>query len=260
MSRIPVLFAGHGSPMNAIEDNVWSRGHASLERLVPRPRAILAVSAHWESDGTFTTLDDPPATIHDFGGFPPELFAMRYPARGDAVLARRAASLASGSAADGRGLDHGTWSVLHRMYPAADVPVVQLSLDVRASAAEHLALGRALAPLRDEGVLILASGNLTHDLRDAFGRMRRGDSATPDWAARFDADVARALEARDEAWLVGALDTPDGRRAHPTAEHWLPILYAVGAAGEKDAVSFPLTGFDLGSLSMRCVWFDAIRI
>jgi len=226
MTRHPVLFVGHGSPMNAIEDNVFSRSHAALARLVPRPRAILAVSAHWESDGTFTTLDDPPATIHDFGGFPPQLYAMRYPAPGDPVLARRAAALTGGSAADGRGLDHGTWSILHRMYPAANVPVVQLSLDVRATAGEHLALGRTLAPLRDEGVLILGSGNLTHDLRDAFGRMRRGDASTP-----------------------------DGRRAHPTAEHWLPILYAFGASDGRGTASFPLTGFDLGSLSMRCVLF-----
>ncbi len=255
MARHPALFVGHGSPMNAIADNDFSRGHAALARLFPRPRAILAVSAHWESDGTFTTLDDPPATIHDFGGFPAELYAMRYPAPGEPALAARAAALTGGSAADGRGLDHGTWSVLHRMYPGADVPVVQLSLDVRATAGEHLAMGRALAPLRDEGVLILASGNLTHDLRDAFGRMRRGDPATPDWASRFDAGVARALETRDEAWLVRALDTPEGRRAHPTTEHWLPILYAVGASDAGDAVSFPLTGFDLGSLSMRCVLF-----
>jgi 4,5-DOPA dioxygenase extradiol len=241
--------------MNAIEDNEWSRGFSALASLVPSPVAILAVSAHWESDGTFTTLDDPPATIHDFGGFPPELFAMRYPAPGDPALAERAARLTGGSAADGRGLDHGTWSVLHRMYPAASVPVVQLSLDVRATAGEHLALGRALEPLRDTGVLVLASGNLTHDLRDAFGRLRRGDVTTPDWAARFDAAVVRALEARDEAWLVRALDTEDGRRAHPTAEHWLPILYAAGAADARDTVSFPITGFDLGSLSMRAVLF-----
>jgi 4,5-DOPA dioxygenase extradiol len=241
--------------MNAIEDNVFSRGHAALASLVPRPRAVLAVSAHWETDGTFATLDDPPPTIHDFGGFPAELYAMRYAVRGDAVLAERAAKLAGGSATDGRGLDHGAWSVLHRMFPAADVPVVQLSLDVRSTANEHLAIGRALAPLRDEGVLILGSGNLTHDLRDAFGRLRRGDASTPDWAARFDADAARALSARDEAWLANALATPDGRRAHPTAEHWLPILYAFGASDGSDVTSFPVTGFDLGSLSMRCVLF-----
>ncbi len=252
---MPVLFVGHGSPMNAIEDNVFSRGHAALARLVPRPRAILAVSAHWESDGTFTTLDDPPATIHDFGGFPRALYAMRYPAPGDPALARRAAHLAGGSATEGRGLDHGTWAVLHRMFPRADVPVVQLSLDVRLGAGGHVAVGRSLAPLRDEGVLVLASGNLTHDLRDAFGRMRSGDTSTPDWAARFDADTARALAARDEAWLVRALETADGRRAHPTFEHWQPILHAFGASDGKDAVTFPMTGFDLGSLSMRSVLF-----
>ena len=255
MARMPVLFVGHGSPMNAIEDNEWSRGFSALASLVPAPLAILAVSAHWESDGTFTTLDDPPATIHDFGGFPPELYAMRYPAPGDPALAARAATLTGGSAADGRGLDHGTWSVLHRMFPAANVPAVQLSLDVRATSGEHLAMGHALAPLRDEGVLILGSGNLTHDLRDAFSRARRGDPSTPDWAARFDARVAQALAAHDADFLVRALETPDGRRAHPTAEHWLPILYAAGAADEGDAVRFPITGFDLGSLSMRAVLF-----
>ena len=241
--------------MNAIEDNIWSRGHAGLAGLVPRPRAILAISAHWESDGTFTTLDDPPATIHDFGGFPAALYAMRYAAPGDPAFARRAADLARGAAVDGRGLDHGTWAVLHRMFPNADVPVVQFSLDVRLSPGERVAVGRALAPLRDEGVLILASGNLTHDLRDAFARMRSGDGSTPGWATRFDADTARALEARDEPWLVRALETPDGRRAHPSAEHWLPILYAFGASDAHDAVSFPVEGFDLGSLSMRCVRF-----
>jgi 4,5-DOPA dioxygenase extradiol len=255
MARMPVLFVGHGSPMNAIEDNEWSRGFSALASLVPAPLAILAVSAHWESDGTFTTLDDPPATIHDFGGFPPALYAMRYPAPGDPALAARAATLTGGSAADGRGLDHGTWSVLHLMFPAANVPVVQLSLDVRATADEHLAMGRALAPLRDEGVLILGSGNLTHDLRDAFSRSRRGDPTTPDWAARFDALVARALAEHDAEFLVRALETPDGRRAHPTAEHWLPILYAAGAADAGDPVSFPITGFDMGSLSMRAVLF-----
>ena len=174
------------------------------------------MSAHWESDGTFTTLDDPPATIHDFGGFPPELYAMRYPAPGDPALAARAAALTGGSAADGRGLDHGTWSVLHRMYPAADVPVVQLSLDVRATADGHLALGRALAPLREEGVLLLASGNLTHDLRDAFGRMRRGDSTTPDWALSIRR--GRRAGARGARRRV-ARRSPRNARRPPRAPH-----------------------------------------
>jgi 4,5-DOPA dioxygenase extradiol len=255
MERMPVLFVGHGSPMNAIEDNEWSRGFSALASLVPEPKAILAVSAHWESDGTLTTFDDRPPTIHDFGGFPPELYAIRYPAPGDPVLAECAAALVDGSAIEGRGLDHGTWSVLHRMFPAADVPVVQLSLDVRATPDGRIAMGRALAPLRDEGVLLLASGNLTHDLSDAFSRSGRGDSSTPDWAARFDARVAEALASRDADVLVRALETPDGRRSHPTAEHFLPVLYAAGAADESDPVSFPITGFDMGSLSMRAVLF-----
>ena len=151
------------------------------------------------------------------------------------------------------GLDHGTWSVLIHLHPAADVPVVQLSLDGRLAPAEHLALGRALAPLRDEGVLIMGSGNVTHNLRHAFGAMQTGETATPAWASAFDAEVARAVEQRDGAWLVKALGTPEGQRSHPSPDHYLPLLYAVGASDPAEAVRFPITGFDLASLSMRSV-------
>jgi len=256
--RQPVLFVGHGSPLNAIEDNAWSRGMVAIGRTLRAPRAILSVSAHWFVPGTFVTLQEEPPTIHDFGGFPDELFRMQYPAPGSPELARRVAELldlgAAGASVDW-GLDHGTWSVLVHLRPAADVPVVQLGLDARAGPARHLELARRLAPLRDEGVLILGSGNLTHDLRDAFGRMRAGDTATPPWAARFDADAARALEQHDERFLARALDTPDGRASHPTPDHYLPVLYALGAASADDPVSFPITGFDMGSLSMRAVRF-----
>jgi len=141
--------------------------------------------------------------------------------------------------------------VLRHLLPAADVPVVQLSLDANLAPAEHLALGRALAPLRDEGVLILGSGNLTHNLRDAFGNWHRGLTAVPAWAAAFDEAAARAVAERDEAWLLSALDAEEGRRAHPTPDHWLPLLYVAGAAAPADPVSSPITGFDMGSLSMR---------
>ena len=255
--RLPVLFVGHGSPMNAIDDNAWSRGFRALAATLPAPRAVLAVSAHWFVDGTYATGNERPETIHDFGGFPRALYAMQYPAAGDPGLARRVVDLL-GPTASVRldwGLDHGTWTVLCHLRPAADVPVVQLSLDARLAPAAHLALGRALAPLRDEGVLILASGNLTHNLGDAFARLQRGDTTTPGWARDFDGDAARALKQSDHAWLEAALQTDAGRLAHPTPDHWLPVLYAAGAARDDDAVAFPLEGFDLGSLSMRAVRF-----
>jgi 4,5-DOPA dioxygenase extradiol len=155
------------------------------------------------------------------------------------------------------GLDHGTWSVLRHLRPDADCPVLQLSIDANAPAARHWELGRTLAPLRDEGVLILGSGNLVHNLRDAFGRMRRGDGQTPDWAASFDADAERALLQHDAAYLSRAQDDARGRAAHPTPEHYFPLLYVAGAANAGDRVSFPITGFDAGSLSMRAVRYDS---
>jgi 4,5-DOPA dioxygenase extradiol len=257
-ARMPVLFVGHGSPMNAVEDNDWSRGFRALAALLPRPRAILSVSAHWFVPGTFTSAAERPETIHDFGGFPPALYAVQYPAPGDVALAHRVVDLLGpGRAAPSTdwGLDHGTWSVLVHLRPAADVPVVQLSLHEELPAARHLALGRALAPLRDEGVLVMGSGNLVHNLGHAMRSHRRGDLSTPEWARAFDADAARALERRDHDFLAQALDGEAGRMSHPTPDHYLPLLYAAGAAGDSGAVSFPITGFDLGSLSMRSVLF-----
>jgi 4,5-DOPA dioxygenase extradiol len=242
--------------MNAIEDNRWSRAFGALAAELPQPRAILAVSAHWYVDGTFTTANPRPETIHDFGGFPEALYQVQYPAPGDPALARRVVELlADRKAATSLrwGLDHGTWSVLRHLRPAADVPVVQLSLDGTLPAADHLAIGRALAPLRDEGVLVLASGNVVHNLRHAFGAMQRGITAPPDWAVAFDRDVATALERRDHQTLVHALDGEAGRLAHPTPDHYLPLLYAAGASGPADRVRFPVEGFDLSSLSMRAV-------
>jgi 4,5-DOPA dioxygenase extradiol len=259
-TRMPVLFVGHGSPMNQIEDNRWSRGFAGLAAAVgAKPRAILAVSAHWYVDGTWLTANERPPTIHDFSGFPEALYAIDYPAQGEPQLAARARSLigiGSAGLSEEWGLDHGSWSVLRWMYPDADVPVVQLSIDRRIAPAGHLAIGRALAPLRDEGVLIVASGNVTHNLRDAFSQMRAGSATTPDWARRFDRSVAEALVAHDLAALTAMWpDSDDGRRSHPTPDHWLPMLYACGASAPDDQVGFPVEGFDLGSLSMRCAVF-----
>lgn len=253
---MPVLFVGHGTPMNAIEDNIWSRGFRALAALLPRPRAILCVSAHWYVPGTHLTATAQPETIHDFGGFPRALYEMQYPAPGDVALAERVAGLLGAWRASLRtdwGLDHGAWSVLHHLFPAADCPVVQLSIDERLPPEGHLAIGKALAPLREEEILVMGSGNITHNLRHAMGSMRRGETATPAWAREFDADVARAVEAHDGPYLARAIDSDAGRMCHPTIDHYLPLLYVMGAADPRDAVRFPITGFDLCSLSMRAL-------
>jgi len=257
-ARMPVLFVGHGSPMNAIEDNRWSRAFRELGQQLPVPRAVLCVSAHWFVPGTFVTDNSQPETIHDFGGFPQALHEVQYPAPGEPDLARRVSRLLGAHAASTRsdwGLDHGTWSVLVHLLPKADHPVLQLSIDGRLPPARHIEIGKALAPLRDEGVLILGSGNIVHNLRDAFGNMQQGRTATPGWAATFDTATASALEQRDAQHLGSALDDGVGRNAHPSPEHYLPLLYAFGASSEQDAVSYPVSGFDMGSLSMRSVRF-----
>jgi len=259
-ARMPVAFVGHGSPMNAIEDNVWSRRFRDLARELPRPKAILAVSAHWYVAGTFTTANEQPETIHDFGGFPDELYRVQYPAPGDPDLARRAVQLLGDRGASLRtdwGLDHGTWSVLMHLRPAADVPVVQLSIDGRLPAAEHLAIGRGLAPLRDEGVLILGSGNVVHNLRHAFSSYGRGETTTPEWARSFDERVAKALSGHDGDGLVRLLDTDEGRLSAPTPDHYLPLLYVAGAGSPEDRVRFPIDGFDMSSLSMRAAILES---
>jgi 4,5-DOPA dioxygenase extradiol len=255
---MPVLFVGHGSPMNAIDDNAWSHGFRELAGRLPRPRAVLSISAHWFVPGTFTTGNERPETIHDFGGFPRALFEMQYPAPGDVALARRVVSLLGverASVATDWGLDHGTWTVLHHLLPRADVPVVQLSIDHRLPPEEHLAIGRTLAPLRDEGVLVMGSGNMTHNLRYAMRAYQMRDTSTPGWAESFDRDVSRALSQHDTAFLARVVGTDAGRMSHPTLDHYLPLLYAAGAAGGGGSVEFPISGFDLGSLSMRSVLF-----
>jgi 4,5-DOPA dioxygenase extradiol len=253
---MPALFIGHGSPMNAIEDNRWSRAFRAIGETLPKPRAVLAISAHWYLPRTLVTSNPRPRTIHDFGNFPKRLHEMQYPAPGSPDLAKRISALIAAAEPNADwGLDHGTWSVLVHLMPKADCPVVQLSIDSSRSGAEHVELGKALGPLRDEGVLVLASGNVTHNLRHAFASLQSGETHTPDWATRFDAEVARALEQRDASHLGGALDTELGRVAHPTPDHYWPLLYALGASDETDALSFPLEGFDASSLSMRAARF-----
>lgn len=252
---MPALFVGHGSPMNAVEENEFSRGWAQLGRTLPRPRAILSVSAHWFQPGIAVTTAAAPRTIHDFGGFPDELYRIAYPAAGDPALAERIIGLLSPlpvAADPGMGLDHGTWTVLRRAYPKADVPVIQLRIDETAEPEFHYELGRRLAPLREEDVLIMGSGNVVHNL-GAYLWDRRG--AKPyEQGVRFEQQVRRLLldgnntELADyEAW------GRDAAFSAPTPDHYLPLLYVAGARDTSDAVSFPIAGFDGGAVSMLSV-------
>ena len=252
--RMPVLFVGHGSPMNAIEDNAFSRAWATLAAALPRPAAVLCVSAHWLTEGTFVHVAPQPRTIHDFWGFPKELYDVRYPCPGDPARAGETQALVTRAkvAADlDWGVDHGTWSVLRRMYPNADLPVFQLSLDMRKSAAEHYAIAAELSALRNRGVLIVGSGNLVHNL----GMIDFDEHAKPfDWAVEFDAQAKALIEKGDHRALIAheklghAADL-----AIPTPDHYWPLLYALALADENDAIRFPIEGIANGSISMRAV-------
>jgi 4,5-DOPA dioxygenase extradiol len=259
---MPAVFLGHGSPMNAIEDNPWSRAFRELRTSLPRPRAILVVSAHWFVPGARVTAHQNPPTLYDFGGFPRELYQLQYPAPGDPDLARRTRSLLGEDRValdDRRGLDHGAWSVLVHLFPEADVPVVQLSLDETLSPTEHFERARALKSLREEGVLLLGSGNAVHNLGDAFRQRSRGRESTPSWAVRFDEAVKQACLDGDRSSLTRLLETEEGPLAHPSPDHFLPILYTAAIADERDDVAFPIEGFDWGSISMRSVVFGQAK-
>ena len=250
--RMPALFVGHGNPMNAIELNEFHRGWQDLARRIPRPRAVLCVSAHWETRGVYVTANPTPETIHDFYGFPKELFDIQYRAPGDPGLAHRVAELMKGERArldPGRGLDHGAWSVLIAMYPAADVPVVQLSLDTSRHGSFHFRIARELAPLRDEDVLILASGNIVHNLRLFSFR----DTEPLPWALECDAEIRRRILAREhEALMDYHTLGPHARLAVPTPEHYLPLLYALALRGDADQADF-FNSRVLSAISMTSV-------
>ncbi|HET8899907.1 MAG TPA: 4,5-DOPA dioxygenase extradiol [Rhodanobacteraceae bacterium] len=254
---MPTIFFGHGNPMNALQDNDWSRGWAAIGQRLPRPRAVLSVSAHWYVPATAVTAMEKPRTIHDFGGFPRELFEVQYPAPGDLDLVRRVRELLQPlEVGEDRswGLDHGTWSVLRHVYPDADVPVVQLSIDESQPPPFHYDLGRLLRPLRDEGILLIGSGDVVHNLHAyAWGRH---PVAPFDWALRFEAKARELMRQGDHQPLVDyeALGR-DAELSVPTPDHYLPLLYVLGASHEDDAVSFPVEGMDGGSISMLSVQF-----
>ncbi len=254
-SRMPAVFFGHGNPLNAIERNAWTEGWKRIGRSAGKPRGIVCVSAHWYLPGTAVTAMERPRTIHDFGGFPRELYAMDYPAPGDPALAQQVRHLLDPVEVrldQEWGLDHGTWSVLCHVFPHADVPVVQLGIDETRPARWHYEMGQRLAPLREEEVLVIGSGNLIHNLHSySWGR----HPADPfDWAVRFEQKARRLMTSGDVQPLVDYESLGnDAKLAAPTPEHYLPLLYVLGAAEPEEAVSFPVEGIDGGSVSMLTV-------
>lgn len=260
-ARMPVGFVGHGAPLLAT-DAIKGAELTAWSAQMPRPTGVLVVSAHWQRAPAALGAVTPQPLIYDFGGFPDALYKLRYPAPGAPALATRVRALLTGRPGAGdktavqtkRGLDHGAWVPLLHLYPKADVPVLQLSLPTSAGPGAMLAMGQALAPLRDEGVLILGSGNVTHNLRQlSFD----AHAPTPGWARAFDGWTAERLNARDVDAIAAFIDhAPDPKLNHPTAEHWWPLLVAMSAAGD-DAPSYPITGFEFGSISRRCVMWGA---
>jgi 4,5-DOPA dioxygenase extradiol len=255
----PALFFGHGNPMNAVSTNAYTEGWAAVGTSLRRPKAVLAVSAHWYVPYTAVTSGVAPRTIHDFGGFPEELYRVTYPAPGSPDLARRVRDLLAPLRVrldESWGLDHGTWSVLRHVFPGADVPIVQLSIDETEAPRFHYELGQRLAPLRDEGVLVMGSGNLVHNLH-AYAWGRRGVEPY-DWAVRFERLARQRLRESDDAALVAYESLgPDAMLAVPTPDHYLPLLYVLGARRAGEPVGFPVEGVDGGSVSMLAVRFGS---
>jgi 4,5-DOPA dioxygenase extradiol len=252
LHRMPAIFFGHGNPMNALEDNRYTQSWQRLAAALPRPKGILAISAHWLTRGTAVTAMANPPTIHDFGGFPQALFEIRYPAPGDPALAARVRTLLAPDIEvqmdHAWGLDHGIWSVLVKAYPDAGIPVVQLSIDATKPAAFHLALGQKLAALRDEGILIIGSGNVVHNLRMYAWN---GSAPAYDWANRFNDKVRQHLTGGDMAPLADyAQWGQDAQLAVPTAEHFLPLLYVIGGRQDHEPLSIAVDGIEGGALSM----------
>lgn len=250
--RMPLLFVGHGSPMNAIEVNAFSLQWAELGKQLPIPRAILCVSAHWLTSGTKVTAMELPRTIHDFGGFPEDLYRQQYPAPGSPELARQAIDMQSEVLIHPDyewGLDHGTWSVLKPMFPLADIPVFQLSIDYSKAPEYHYSLARQLRELREKGVLIIGSGNIVHNL----GQLQFNGSI-PDWAVEFDTRIAGWIANGDNQSIINFLEMGSlAKKAHPSHDHFLPLIYNLGFKFQEEEPDFFNAGFQMGSISMRSV-------
>ncbi len=252
---LPALFIGHGNPLNAVQQNSFTAGWSRIGQQTARPKAILAISAHWFVPGTGVTVSTAPRTVHDFGGFPRELYQVQYPAPGDPALARRVQQLLAPlpvNLDDSWGLDHGTWSVLTHAYPTADIPVVQLSIDEAKGALFHFEIGTRLAPLRDEGILIVGSGNIVHNLHTyAWGRHM---PEPYDWAVRFESEAKQRLQAGEFRALIQYEKLGrDAQLSIPTPDHFLPLLYVIGTSQKNDRIAFPVEGVDGGSISMLTV-------
>ena len=252
---MPAVFLGHCNPMNAISRNGYTDAWSAIGRLIPRPRAILAVSAHWYIPGCAVTTGNNPRTIHDFGGFPPELYAVQYPAPSSAELAARVTELLAPIpviADDKWGFDHGTWSVLIHVYPNADIPIVQLAIDERQPPEYHYEVGKKLAVLREEGILVVGSGNIVHNLRK-YGWQEPGIKPY-DWALRFEQKIRELILSGDDASVVDYKKLgDDAMLSVPSPDHYLPLLYILGMRKENDTITFPVDGIEGGSLSMLSV-------
>lgn len=252
--RMPAIFIGHGNPMNTLQQNRYTDAWRRIGASIPEPHAILCVSAHWETRGNAVTAMDRPRTIHDFSGFPQELYAVQYPAPGSPSLATRVCKLLAPIEVQldqHWGLDHGTWSVLAHLYPEANIPVVQLSLDTMLDTSAHYELARRLAPLRDEGVLIVGSGNVVHNL----GEIQWADDARPHaWAKRFNETVRSNLLSHQHQPLIDFKSHgDDARLSVPTPEHYLPLLYVIAMQTTDEDLSLPVDGIEFGSISMLSV-------
>ncbi len=250
---MPAIFLGHGSPMNAIEANEFAPAWRALGESLPPPKAILCISAHWYTRGSGVTAMTKPRTIHDFGGFPQELYEVQYPALGDLDLAKRTRHLLASKAEitldQSWGLDHGTWSLLVHLFPKVDIPVVQLSIDATLDHKDHLELGKMISDLREEGYLVLGSGNVVHNLRASFASQDATDGF--DWAKRFDLEVKKRIENRDFLNLAEYEQIGDeAKLAVPTPEHYLPLLYILGTAGPEEELSYVVEGYQWGGISM----------
>lgn len=252
---LPTVFFGHGNPMNALAHNGYTEAWQRIGAGMPRPKAILSISAHWYVSETGVTVTTTPRTIHDFGGFPPELYQVQYPAPGDPALARRVQQLLAPldvKLDNSWGLDHGTWSVLRHVYPAADIPIVQLSIDETKPASFHFEIGKKLAALREEGVLIVGSGNLVHNLHTYAWGLHASDPY--DWAVRFESNAKDIMLAGQYKSLINYdMLGRDAALSIPTLDHYLPLLYVLAARQSDERICFPVEGVDGGSISMLSV-------